>query len=132
RRERARRSRDRAGRAGAAVKAVKSLASGLKDKAAIAGIGATEFSKDSGRSELRLAVEAVSAALADAGLSPEDVDGMATFTMDNTPEIEVNRSLGGGDLRFFSRTHFGGGAACAPILHAAMAIATGVCDVVVC
>ena len=83
---------------------MKSFASALKDKAAIAGIGATEFSKDSGRSELRLAVEAVAAALADAGLSPKDVDGMATFTMDNNPEIEVNRYLGGGDLRFFSRT----------------------------
>ena len=57
---------------------------------------------------------------------------MATFTMDNNPEIEVNRALGGGDLRFFSRTHYGGGAACAPILHAAMAVATGVADVVVC
>ena len=30
----------------------------LLDKAAVAGIGATEFSKDSGRSALRLAVEA--------------------------------------------------------------------------
>jgi hypothetical protein len=28
----------------------------LRDAAAIVGIGATEFSKDSGRSELRLAV----------------------------------------------------------------------------
>ena len=37
--------------------------------AAIAGIGATEFSKDSGRSELRLAAEAVRAALDDAGLA---------------------------------------------------------------
>jgi acetyl-CoA acetyltransferase len=111
---------------------VKSLANDLKDRAAIVGIGATEFSKDSGRSELRLAVEAVKAALDDAGLHPRDVDGMATFTMDNNPEIEVNRSLGGGDLKFFSRTHFGGGAACAPVLHAAMAVATGVCDVVVC
>ena len=104
----------------------------IGDRAAIAGIGATEFSKDSGRSELRLAVEAIGAALEDAGLRPEDVDGMATFTMDNNPEIEVNRSLGGGDLRFFSRTHYGGGAACAPILHAAMAVATGVAEVVVC
>jgi len=104
----------------------------LRDRAAIVGIGATEFSKDSGRSELRLAVEAVKAALDDAGLRPSDVDGMATYTMDNNPEIEVNRSLGGGDLRFFSRTHFGGGAACAPILHAAMAVATGVCNVAVC
>ena len=55
--------------------------------AAIVGIGATEFSKDSGRSELRLAVEAVRAALDDAGLTPEDVDGMVTFTMDTNPEI---------------------------------------------
>jgi acetyl-CoA acetyltransferase len=104
----------------------------LRDRAAIAGVGATEFSKDSGRSELRLAVEAISSALEDAGLRPEDVDGMATYTMDNNPEIEVNRSLGGGDLVFFSRTHYGGGAACAPVLHAAMAVATGVCEVVVC
>jgi acetyl-CoA acetyltransferase len=103
----------------------------LSDRAAIAGIGATEFSKHSGRSELRLAVEAVAAALADAGLRPQDVDGMATFTMDNNPEIEVNRYLGGGDLRFFARTHYGGGAACAPVLHAAMAVATGVCRAVV-
>ena len=35
------------------------FASDLRDKAAIAGIGATEFSKDSGRSEMSLAVEAV-------------------------------------------------------------------------
>jgi 17-hydroxy-3-oxo-4-pregnene-20-carboxyl-CoA lyase len=112
--------------------AIQRLASELRDKAAIVGIGATEFSKRSGRSELRLAVEAVSAALDDAGLRPEDVDGMATYTMDDNPEIEVNRYLGGGDLKFFARTHYGGGAACAPVMHAAMAVATGVCDVVVC
>ncbi len=35
--------------------------------------------------------------------------------MDNNPEIEVQRSLGGGELTFFSRVHYGGGAACAPI-----------------
>jgi acetyl-CoA acetyltransferase len=111
---------------------VSSDGSGLRDRAAIVGIGATEFSKDSGRSELQLAVEAVSAALDDAGLHPRDVDGMATYTMENNPEIEVNRYLGGGDLRFFSRTHYGGGAACAPILHATLAIAAGICKTVVC
>jgi len=61
----------------------------LSGKAAIAGIGATEFSKNSGRSELRLAVEAALAALADAGIDPAEVDGMSTYTMDNNPEIEV-------------------------------------------
>ena len=59
--------------------------------AAIAGIGATEFSKDSGRSELRLAVEAITAALADAGLAAADVDGLVTFTMDGNAEIAVAR-----------------------------------------
>ena len=44
----------------------------------------------------------------------------------------MNRALGGGDLTFFSRTHYGGGAACAPVLHAAMAVATGVAKTVVC
>jgi acetyl-CoA acetyltransferase len=104
----------------------------IKDQAAIAGIGATEFSKDSGRSEVRLAVEAVKAALDEAGLEPADIDGMCTYTMDNNPEIEVHRNLGGRELTFYSRTHYGGGAACAPILHAAMAVATGVANVVVC
>ena len=41
---------------------------GLRDRAAIVGIGATEFSKNSGRSELQLAVECIRAALEDAGL----------------------------------------------------------------
>ena len=76
--------------------------------AAIAGIGATEFSKDSGRSELKLAVEAASAALADAGLSASDVDGLVTFTMDSTAEIALARELGTGDLRFFSLVGYGG------------------------
>ncbi len=107
-------------------------ANGLKDKAAVAGIGATEFSKKSGRSEMRLAVEAVAAAVADAGLSPEDVDGMVTFTADTNPEIEIARNLGIPGLRFFSRIHHGGGAGGGCIQQAAMAVATGAADVVVC
>jgi 3-oxoacyl-[acyl-carrier-protein] synthase III len=66
----------------------------ISGAAAIAGIGATEFSKDSGRSELRLAAEATLAALADAGLAPSDVDGLVTFTMDSTAEIALARELG--------------------------------------
>lgn len=104
----------------------------LGGRAAVAGIGATEFSKDSGRSELKLAVEAVRAALDDAGLSPADVDGMVTFTMDTSPEITVAQAAGIGELSFFSRVHYGGGAACATVQQAALAVAAGVADVVVC
>jgi len=105
--------------------------SSFSGAAAIAGIGATEFSKESGRSELQLSAEATLAALADAGLSPSDVDGLTTFTMDSTSEIALARELGMGDLRFFSRINYGGGAACGTVQQAAMAVATGVADVVV-
>ncbi len=100
--------------------------------AAIAGIGATEFSKDSGRSELKLAVEAVRAALDDAGLTGADVDGLVTFTMDSNAEIAVAREIGAGELTFFSQVGYGGGAACATVHQAAMAVATGAARVVVC
>jgi len=103
----------------------------LSGKAAIVGIGATEFSKESGRSELQLSVEAVQHALADCGLSVADVDGLTTFTMDTSSEIALARELGIEELRFFSRINYGGGAACATVQQAAMAVATGVADVVV-
>ena len=57
----------------------------LHDKAAIAGIGATEFSKDSGRSELRLAVEAIGAALDDAGLRPRVAKGQLILKLRCVP-----------------------------------------------
>ncbi|MEU3190827.1 lipid-transfer protein [Streptomyces sp. NPDC006992] len=104
----------------------------LGGRAAVVGIGATEFSKDSGRSELALAVEAVTAALDDAGLVPGDVDGMVTFTMDTSPEITVAQAAGIGELSFFSRVHYGGGAACATVQQAALAVACGLAETVVC
>src|SRR5262245_33032626 len=103
----------------------------LGGKAAIVGIGATEFSKESGRSELQLSVEAVQHALADCGLTVADVDGLTTFTMDTSSEIALARELGVEELRFFSRINYGGGAACATVQQAAMAVATGVADTVV-
>ena len=105
---------------------------GFAGRTAVAGIGATEFSKDSGRSELQLAVEATAAALADCGIDPAEVDGMVAFTAETNPEIEIARNLGMGDLTFFSRIHHGGGAACATVQQAALAVAGGVADVVVC
>ena len=104
----------------------------LRNRAAIAGIGQTEFSKESGRSELQLACEATKAALDDAGLSPKDVDGLVTFTMDSNEEADVARNLGIPQLHVFTRVPYGGGAACGTVMQAAMAVATGVADVVVC
>ena len=104
----------------------------LGGRAAIAGIGQTEFSKESGRTELQLACECVKAALDDAGLRPADVDGLVTFTLDTSEEMEVARNLGMQRLSMFARIPYGGGAAAGTVMQAAMAVATGVADVVVC
>jgi acetyl-CoA acetyltransferase len=103
----------------------------LQDAAAIVGIGQTEFAKQIDRPESQLAAEAVVAALADAGIAPAEVDGLCSYTMETTEEVELAKSIGAGDVTFFSQVGYGGGAGCATIGHAAMAIATGQADVVV-
>ncbi|MGW0659872.1 thiolase C-terminal domain-containing protein [Streptodolium elevatio] len=100
---------------------------GFAPRAAIAGIGHTEFSKDSGRSELRLACEASRAAIADAGLTPADIDGTVTFTLDANSENEVMNSLGIREVGWMSRTPNGGAGAAATVQHAAAAIHAGLC-----
>ncbi|MDN3653452.1 lipid-transfer protein [Thalassotalea ponticola] len=100
-------------------------------KTAVVGIGQTEFSKNSGRTELRLALEATLAALDDAGIDPSEVDGFASYSVDKVPEYEIARLLGCKEVNFFSQVPHGGGAACAPLMHAAMAIMTGAAKTVV-
>jgi len=81
----------------------------LSGAAAIAGIGQTEFSKNSGRTEIQLAAEAVRAAILDAGLRPADVDGLVTMTQDSNDELALMRNVGIPLVRWTSRTPFGGG-----------------------
>ena len=65
---------------------------GHRDRCAISGIGSTDFSRDSGRSELSLATEAALAAIADAGLTPQDIDGIVRCDMDSCdPTISSTR-----------------------------------------
>ena len=94
-------------------------------RALVTGIGQTEFSKDSGRSPLQLAAEASLAAIADAGLTPADIDGSVTFTLDTSDEALVMSCLGIEELRFTARTRGGGGGACATIQLAAAAVLSG-------
>ena len=94
----------------------------LRDQAAVVGIGQTEFSKNSGRSELQLAAEASVAAIRDAGLEPADIDGMATFTLDTSDELLLMRALGIREVNFWSRAPFGGAGANTTIMQAAAAV----------
>ena len=103
----------------------------MRDRAAIVGIGATEFSKNSGRSEVSMAVEAVQAALDDCGLRGATIDGMVTFATEETLEFQVANCLGVEQLSLYSRVPYGGDAGAACLQEAAIAVASGVAEVVV-
>jgi acetyl-CoA acetyltransferase len=105
---------------------------GIRDKTAIVGIGHTRFSnKGLPDSELSLACQAISAAIDDAGVEPNRVDGLCMFNMEGGREMEVARNLGLGDITFFAEVGYGGGAGCGTVGHAAMAVASGQCEVAV-
>jgi acetyl-CoA acetyltransferase len=107
------------------------MSNGLASSTAIVGIGQTEFSKAAGRSETQLASEAIVAALADAGLSTGDVDGLVSYTIDPVEETELVRAVGFDGIGFSSRVPYGGGGSQGVLLHAAAAVASGAANVVV-
>lgn len=105
----------------------------LRDKTAIVGIGQTEYSRNSGRSEQSLAVEAILNAIRDAGLQPADIDGIIKFNSDNSAvDVQLAANLGIPNLRFFSEVGHLGGAGCGTVAHAAAAIIAGLATNVVC
>lgn len=104
-------------------------------KACIVGVGETRYAKWGGitdASEHRLALEAILAAVADAGLSVDDVDGLASFANDRNEAIFLAVDLGLPELRFANMVWLpGGGGACAAVGDAALAVETGQAEVVV-
>jgi len=108
-----------------------SAAFSLRDRACIVGVGQTEFSrpKRAGKSSLVLQLEAASAALADAGLTHKDVDGILPFPNLATAE-ELAANLGVENLRFATTLQMGGAAPVASLAVAAMAVSSGAADVV--
>ncbi|ATE67446.1 thiolase C-terminal domain-containing protein [Rhizorhabdus dicambivorans] len=107
------------------------LALAARDKCAIVGIGKTEYSKDSGRSTLALATEAARAAIADAGLSPDDIDGIVRCDMDRTMPVSVAAGLGLRRLHFWGETGPGGTAPSMMIGLAVAAVLSGQAKAVV-
>src|SRR3984957_14766474 len=100
-------------------------------KAAIVGIGQTELSRHARRAELQLAREAGTAGLGEAGLTPSDVDGLVSYTVDPVEEAELVRSVGIAEVGYSSRIPYGGGGSMGVLLHAASAVASGAAEGVV-
>ena len=95
----------------------------------IAGVGQTEFKRHGGimdRSQFQVAAEAVLAALADAGMTPDEVDGFASFSNDANEAALMQVALGVPQLRWTSMVWGGGGGgSCAAIAQAAAAVQAG-------
>lgn len=95
--------------------------------AAIAGVGYAPFTRASGRSVLDQALEACSAAIADAGLDRSEIDGIASFMLmhDSVPCVAVATGLALPQLRYSLDAQLGGQAPCYLVGQAAAAVATG-------
>lgn len=94
--------------------------------ASIAGIGWTDYTRNSGKPVDALALEACRNAIEDAGLVPGDVDGIVSFGLGDTATTSVVATgLGLPVVNHYADYGAGGNMACGVVLHAAMAVATG-------
>lgn len=96
-------------------------------RAAVAGVGYTELSRDSGRSVQSLAIEACRAALDDCGVPVGEIDGIVSFSLynDSVTGQAVASGLGIAHLDYSLDLNLGGQAPCFAVMHAAMAVASG-------
>jgi acetyl-CoA acetyltransferase len=103
------------------------MAHALRDKAAISGIGETEYTRGTTKSGLALQLEASLKAIDDAGLSPRDIDGIIPYFPGGGIAEDIVANLGLPDLTLSVFIPMGGATFVAAIQTAAMAVATGVC-----
>jgi acetyl-CoA acetyltransferase len=100
----------------------------LFEKAAITGIGETAHGRGLQHgSALSLQMQASLAAIADAGLSPRDIDGVIPMATGAAVAEDFVTNFGIPDLRFSATTPMGGASCVAAIQAAAAAVATGIC-----
>jgi acetyl-CoA acetyltransferase len=103
-----------------------------RGQSAIVGIGCTEYSRDSGVSVFNLAAEAIKHAVADAGLTIADIDGLVTFgPNDSIPPNTLAQGLGIKSMSFFLDHFLGGSVSISTVGQAALAVSAGVADCVV-
>ncbi len=106
-----------------------------RPRAHIVGVGEsryTRWGKIGDVTEHALACQAIQHAVADAGLSMDDVDGLASFAEDRNEAVFLAAELGLPALRFGNMVWMpGGGGGCAAVSNAAMAVETGQAEVVV-
>jgi len=106
----------------------------LRGRVAVVGLGETTYYRH-GKSpdpEFKLALQAILAACADAGMDPRDIDGFASFSNDRNESSRLAAALGIKELRYSGMQWGGGGGGTAGAVGlAASAIHAGLADRIV-
>ncbi|MDE0539659.1 MAG: acetyl-CoA acetyltransferase [Rhodospirillales bacterium] len=101
----------------------------LRGAAAVVGLGLTEFGTLPERSHLEVMAEASHGALSDAGLTVKDVDGLFVSNFASPFLALQSAEYLGIDPAVLDSTNIGGSTFVSHVQAAAMALATGVCNV---
>jgi acetyl-CoA acetyltransferase len=105
----------------------------LERTAAIVGLGMTDLGRVYGRTPTQFALEAISSAAADAGLSLSDVDGLLVNPgVNNDIDLRLQSTLQMRNTRLLTTIQGFGSSAGQMVQFASMAIAAGMADVVAC
>src|SRR5262245_53533715 len=102
----------------------------FRDRVCIVGVGHTEISRHSGRSDVQLAVEACLRALADAGLKAAEIDGIGSSFFagkEAASPFVIGQLLGMPEFHWFGHQTGRTPTAINNIIHGSMAVAMGLC-----
>ena len=102
----------------------------IRDRAAIVGIGETPYVRGAEQGSAELMLNAARIAIADAGLLPNEVDGLVLPPVNITAE-EIAANFGIEDLRYAATVQMGGASPTSALQTAALAIAEGIATHVV-
>ena len=101
--------------------------SSLKDQACVSGVGETVYMRGSSKSAFELQIEASLLAIADAGLSPRDIDGVIPIGIVSGIAEDFIDNFGITDLHYSAVIPHGGASPVMALQAAATVLATGVC-----
>src|SRR3990172_8046427 len=107
----------------------------LSGRYAIVGIGESDVGRHLGRSGMALHLEAMTRALADAGIDKSEVDGLLTRPSRSEPQFNYSAVLTGRlgiQPTYFSDVALGGASSASMILDAVAALDAGLCTTVLC